>query len=171
MNKSRKLLSWKAIAAFGAVLVTVSTVANNFSLTFSNFYNLHKGSSPTVAASATSAQPPLPSSPKTPVPKARSTNSTSAPFQLSTGDQSPNLRNVKKSLRLQYGASQGSAQTEPTRRSVAALPLSIPKASAVQISTGRQSANIDGVAGDVDIRFTQPASTEGESLKAPNADN
>jgi hypothetical protein len=169
--KTRKPRSWKAIAAWGAVIVAVSTVANNSSSTFSTLYNLFK--KPAAVASASAVNAPLqPSLPVSQGQKADSTKPTSATFQASTGEQSPNLRNVKKGVRLQYSAPQqhGSGQTETDGRNNAVLPVTIPKASAVQISTGSQSPNISGVGGDVDLNFVN-ASSEGRSEQAHDAKN
>lgn len=170
MKHSRKTRFWAVAATVGAFVVAFSSVANNFSSAFNNLASLRKSPATTASGSVVVSQSPRSSSPDNQSPRASSALPTKTGFQVSTGAQSPNLRNVQKTVRLQYSGAQPhvNAQTGPVGHET--IPaIRIPKASTVQISTGSQSPNIDGVGGDVDIRFVQTASSEGRSEHAQNA--
>jgi hypothetical protein len=158
MDQARKARYWVIATTLGGIVVASAAVFNSVTSGINNVASFRKQ----VASSSAPAQPPAGTSLNPQPPKAKSTTKTFA--QVSTGDQSPDLRDVQKSVRLQYGGAQTASRSQDK-----VSPIRIPNTSSVQFSTGKQSPNISGVGGDVDIKFAQTAG--GNSPQAPNAEN
>jgi hypothetical protein len=166
-NKPPKKRSSKAIfLSICTAIAAVAVTADHFSSTLSNLGNLFgPNKQPTVTASASPAQPQRTAPIEKQTPKATSATPAKAAIQVATGDQSPNIRNAQKAVRLEYrGAPAATAASNGN------VPIRIPKASSMQVSTGNQSPNIDGTKGDVDIKFIQAAS-ELKNGQGQNAQN
>ena len=100
------------------------------------------------------ASVPRPPAGSTTAPLTRSPDFT---VQSSLGSQSPNVNRVQRDVEIQYGSASDvpkelSKQTSPVARAFFA-----PTNSTIQTSVGVQSPNVNGVAGNVDLRYAYPA--------------